>query len=160
MTEHVVHFWRLRPSQEELLQAVDYYTAPAYSSGYPSATDVVSNIPRMSFLETVFHIEEPVASSGSRPMVCPELKAVAVMRQIVQKFLKPEDIIVHPCIGTVATAKACLINPKHCKFTGCDSDSDFLSKMRPSLLETFTLQVLNKNFNNVESAEIAKAASS
>lgn len=48
-------------------------------------------------------------------------------------------------IGAGATAKASLLNSKHSKFTGFESDSNCLRKMRTSRLETFAGQVLNKN---------------
>lgn len=145
MAEHLKHFWHIRPIQDGLLHSVRYYTAPSCSYGYPFATNVVSNIPRMSFSKTVFDAEGPAAGSEKRPMVRPEQKLVSIMPQIDQKFLMVEDIVVDPDKRTAATAKAYLVEPKPCKFTGSDSDGDCFREMKASLQETFAFQVLIRN---------------
>lgn len=66
--------------RDALLNNLDYYTARAYVLQYPSATNGVSNIPEMSFTETVFDMEDPVSGSSRRPMDCPWQKAAAGMR--------------------------------------------------------------------------------
>lgn len=55
-------------AREALLNTVHYYTTPSYILGFPSASNISSNIPRMTFPETESHMEEPLTGSGRRPM--------------------------------------------------------------------------------------------
>lgn len=56
------------------------------------------------------------------------------MWHIVRKLFKPGGMVLEICAGTGSTLKACLMDPYHRKFTGCDADSDCSTKMMPLLL--------------------------
>lgn len=62
---------------------------------------------------------------------------------IIHKFTKGSDMMLEPFLGTEATARACMLDPWHCNFTGWDTDREHVVKMIPLLLHIFAKQVLN-----------------
>lgn len=61
-------------------------------------------------------------------------------------------------MGTFATAKASLLEPKHRKFIDCDVNSDCIAKMMPCLLHVFAEQVLHPELDVTESKKVQKAS--
>lgn len=141
MIVHGIHFWQLGHNSDRNLELEDYYTPPAYMTGFTSTTNVVLEISRFSFPKTFFDLKRSVAASGWYPIVHPEQKSVTVTRHILQEFTKNGDMIFDPCMGIGATARTCILETKNRKFIGFDSDSKCAEKMMPSLLETFAIQV-------------------
>lgn len=52
------------------------------------------------------------------------------MKDLVSKFLKPGKILVDPCAGTFATAKACMVLLKQCRFVGSEINKAVLSSIQ------------------------------
>lgn len=67
-------------------------------------------------------------------------------------------MVFDPCMGPGATAKTCLMERQHHKYTGCDRDGACIKKMIPSLLKTFTSQILNEDFGIVKNAEVENSS--
>lgn len=91
-------------------------------------------------------------------MLLPEQKLFALMQYLVRKFGLPGGMVVDPCLGTGATAKACLLEPKHRKFTGCKVDSACIPKIMTSVLEIFTVRMLNERSSIKEGKKAEKVA--
>lgn len=90
-------------------------------------------------------------------MFLPGENAVLVMLQVIEKILEPGDMVVDPLMRIRATARECLLKPKHWMFICCHRKRNCFRKTRPSLLETLTNRVFNKYFHIVESAEVQNA---
>lgn len=103
-------------------------------------------------------MDKPVTNSERRPMLLLEQKPVAVVQHIPRKFFRLVAMDFDPCMRIGATAEACLVEPQHRKFTGCDSNGACVERMIPSLLETFERQILNGNSERVENADVKTVA--
>lgn len=97
----------------------------------------------MSFGKTMFDLDIPIGDSGKRPILQPGQKPLHMMRHVMQKFILPTSMLPEPCFETGATSKACLVQQKHEKFTGWEADNHCTVEMMPSLLQIFSLQVLD-----------------
>lgn len=62
---------------------------------------------------------------------------------IIRKSTKSGEMVRYLFIGTDGTTKACLLEPRHRTFTGCDADSDCVAKVIPFLLYAFAKQFFN-----------------
>lgn len=91
-------------------------------------------------------------------MVRPKQKPIALLSPLISKFTGPGSMVTDPFLRTGATAKDCLVLPKHQTLMECDSDSDFVSKMRPSLLRVFAVQGLSSLTDIFKSEEVQTAA--
>lgn len=107
MTEQAVHFWQLGPDNDDLHKKMNYYKAPGCVTGYSSAMNIVSGIPRLSFSETVFDVEKPVPNSGRRPRLRPEQMPVAVMQYFFKKLTRPSATVLDPFMGICITTIVC-----------------------------------------------------
>lgn len=112
MTEHAVHFWRMRLGPEVLLITGDFYFWPLYSEEFSSYTNVVSKIPVLSLADTVFIMSKLPSETGNTgwiPMVRPKQKPVALMSYLISTYTRPDAMMLDPCLASGATARACLI---------------------------------------------------
>lgn len=66
-------------------------------------------------------------------MLRPEQKHVDMMCHVIRKFSLTASMVLDPCIGTEATTKASLLEPRHRESTGCKAESCYGAKMMPSL---------------------------
>lgn len=53
-------------------------------------------------------------------MLQPGQKSVNLQEGIVCKFLEPGDLVRDACYGATATGRACLLQPLHHRFVGCE----------------------------------------
>lgn len=83
---------------------------------------------------------------------------MAAMPEIFKTLSTSDAMDLDLCMSTGDTAKACLMEPEYCKFTGFDSDCACEEKMMPSLVETFARQILSKNSDIDENADVENAA--
>lgn len=158
MIEHDVHIWRMGSSSYELLQSFEYHWPPSYVTCFSSNKNLLSRIPKLSFPETVFDLENTVKSSSTRPMVHVEQEPIAVGCHIPCGFRRSGDMFLDPRMRTGATGKAQLVKPKCWRFTFCDEDSPAWKWGNP-LCWNSSGKVLNKSLKITESEEVEQAAS-
>lgn len=66
-----------------------------------------------------------------------EQKSVGMLRDLVQKFSKPGDLITKGVPGMLSTLKTCLLLDKHGQFVGYDKDSGNAYKLVGGFIECF-----------------------
>lgn len=137
---------------------MDFHTLFAYVRGFPFVTnEVLANL-KLPYFETVLNLKKPFTAFGRCLIVCPDQKHVAIVRHICRILTKGPDMVPELCIGTVATAKPCLLDAKHQKFIGCNSDSKCIERIMLFILETLARQVLSGKIDITEKEEIQVAA--
>lgn len=121
------------------------------------AKTFLTGIPNLLFAETVFDIEVTLEAFDRLPMSQPKQKPILLMRLIIQKFTKSGNMVPDLFMGTGATEKACLLEPRHRNFSVCDADSSCVSKVMPSLLLVFVEQALHPEYDVTEIKNNQKA---
>lgn len=88
-------------------------------------------------------------------VVWPAWKGVIRMKDVIQKFISPQRVSSH-CAGTFATAKECMLLPRHCSFV--------VARFAPSLQNTFTWgwkgfrgQILSPKLRRIGEANVRAA---
>lgn len=158
MTELAIHFCRSAGTPESLKISLQNRAEPPYGCLFPSNTNDVTGLLKLSFTETVFNIEAAPDASGRRPMLRPKQNPILLMCFIIRKLTKGGDMVLDVFMGTGATAKAFLLEPRRRNFTGCVVDSECVFKLMPSLFHVFADQVLNPESGITGSEEVQKAA--
>lgn len=116
-------------------------------------------VPRLSFAESVMHLERPAGGSGRKPLVRREQNSGLLMTHLINKFCPPGETVLDVCMETGSTVKACLLAPKDFKFFGCEADNSYLSKSVNFILEAFLGQIFDDDSAINESEEIQETAS-
>lgn len=158
MAQHFIQFRKSGLSLEKLMQSGDLNKFPQFSGDYPSIADIVSWAPPLKMNETVFHLDNPYSLSGRNLMVHPRQTFVDAIRHILQKIAPSGYTVIYFCFGTGATAKACLLEPKHRKFYGCKADSQCVDIMMPLLLEESAMQIYKKDSDIMKEIRVERAA--
>ena len=93
-------------------------------------------------------------------MLRPEQKSVALCRELISRYSKPEDIVFDPFAGTFTTAEACLTVPGARRFVGGDKDETCVQAGEERCLYAFLRAILGKNGTGsfVVSDDVAAAA--
>lgn len=101
-----------------------------------------SNVPHLSEDGRVFR----TASTPSRykALLCPKLKNISRMKDIILELSLPNDLVVECCDGTFSVAKAFMLLPRHRQFVGCYLDLEWVAFHHSKLALIFSRQVLNK----------------
>lgn len=76
-------------------------------------------------------------SFGRKVILRPEKKPVNWTTDVVSKFYKAKELILHPCVATLAIAKACLRLPQRRSFVTCEKDSMRFMESLSFLVEVF-----------------------
>lgn len=118
----------------------------------------MTGIPKSSFVETVFDMPSHPGTSGRRPLLQPEQKHISLMGYIIHKFTTSCHRMLEPYLGPGATEKDCLLEPNHRKIFRCDVDSDYATKMIPSVFFRFAEQVFNPDSDIAGSGDVHNAA--
>lgn len=69
------------------------------------------------------------------------------MRDPVETFFRPGELVVDLFSGRFSTAKACFELLQHHPFVDCKVDSKWLAARTDALVETYATQVLNKKLD-------------
>lgn len=95
--------------------------------------------------------------SGRPLMLQPEQKTFSRMKDMVEPFSRDEDLSMHTSVGTIGTAKACMLLPRHQRFVGCDVVSFFFERAFPDVISTFPKQVFNEKTDTTRLEEVQSA---
>lgn len=85
--------------------------------------------------------------AGQNRATRPEQKSAAGVKDIVRTFSQPVHVVLDPCVGTFATAKACMMLPRHRRFIGCEMDTGCCHKSCIYMVETILRQGLNQELD-------------
>lgn len=85
-------------------------------------------------------------------------KSFSLMKDLVCMLIKREQLVVDPCAGNFAVAKACMMFPKHQRLVGCETDAVYINALLQFVGETFDLQGLNVNLDMKDSSAVVTAA--
>lgn len=104
--ERAVSFQLRCLTQGEMLGCVDDMCDTDIVSPHLGSIDVVSNALWDSANEVVYG--NKLAGNGRRQMFRPEQESVTLMKEIVRKFWRPDDLMLDAFAETLFTAKVCL----------------------------------------------------
>jgi len=135
--EVAIHFWKKGLSNDELYESVRYENFAHIPNRHKAWTNIIDDIPHLPASERVKEFSDKKSS-----LLRPEQKNVAIMRELVEQYSNPGDIVVDMFAGTFAMAKACLSVGKARKFAGCDADANCVNTSRPSVLATYAKEAL------------------
>lgn len=157
MVEHVRDFCWQGLDASYMLSDVNYHIQKPYHLGLSSSTNEAIEVPKPSFVESVFDTYYPAGASGRRLLVRAELKSVSLMTHQLSKFFPHAETIVCFFMGIRPTAKACLLALRHFKFFWCKAKNFCPSKAMSFSLEGFARQVLNvdSSINEPEKVQVA-----
>ena len=65
------------------------------------------------------------------------------MKELVEKFSQPEELVVDLCSGTFSTALGCLLLSKYRKFIGCERDAECFSHARRHVFNRLAFEIQN-----------------
>lgn len=88
-----------------------YPAVPPYVCPFQSNTNVVTEIPKPSFAETVFDTDGLSRPSGRRSRIRPEQKPF-FMFYIIRKITTGIEMLLDLFMDTGDTSKACLLEPE------------------------------------------------
>lgn len=74
-------------------------------------------------------------------------RGVGMMKDVVHKFSKPDDLVLHAFAMTLSTVKVSLLLSKHVKYVGCEMNSGCVEKSIAVLVESCACQLLNESFD-------------
>lgn len=141
MFEQAVHSRRRCLDLEEMFLKVNCHIQDPYHQVYPPNTNVMLEVPKRFFAESVFDMDRPAGGSEA-----PKRLSWAKIRYaddaIDGLFLSTTQTVLDSCLETISTAKVCLLPPKYFKIFGCDASDFCLSKSLRSLLEVFAPKIL------------------
>lgn len=67
------------------------------------------------------------------------------MIDIIDKFTKPDDLVVDPCAGSLSIGMACILLSKYGIVIGCGNDDSCLDNSTTPIFALFSRQLLNPN---------------
>lgn len=79
-------------------------------------------------------------------------------KESVTKLGKAAHAVHDPCAGAFATAEACIMLSKQCRFVGCIIDTVCFRASKPSIVDVFAIQFLNENSDIFRGDERVQAA--
>ena len=116
VVEQAVHFWRkdadVPASHSHLPIYEDFGEFPC---SYPIWTNCNDGI-KLDKKERIF------ITPGSKKMLRPEQKPIALLRHLIRQFTVPGDIVMDLFSGTFSTARACISVSEQRRFIGCEID--------------------------------------
>lgn len=119
VSECVIHFRKSGLPFAEVMDRVDYLTTSTIGRNYPSLTNPVTKVPRISPDDVIYIFDSADSSETVRhSMLRPEQNNVPVMQLLMRKFKKPGDTVIDTFGGTFGTSKAFLLLPKHRRVIG------------------------------------------
>lgn len=83
-----------------------FHTPPVRRTGFPSITNTVSRIQKLSFAKSVFEKNKPVTSCSTGEMLCPQKKPTLTIRHSLRKLTRPGGIDIGACTPRRPIAKA------------------------------------------------------
>lgn len=143
VSEMAIHFWRPADSFKDSVDMVNYRWAGDIDCRHKAWTSDMDNIPNISGGERLMFVD----GDGSRRMVRPEQKSIALMRALVRKWTNPGDLVMDCFAGTFSTAKACFDLDHHRRFIGCEKDSHCYDLSLPALKERFCKKMVSGSSN-------------
>ena len=72
-----------------------------------------------------------------------EQKSLAFMKELIEKFSQPEELVVDLCSGTFSPALGCLLLSKYRKFIGCERDAECFSHARRHVFNRLAFEIQN-----------------
>lgn len=138
MTERALHFWRMKINFDSIIHRIECFYASPLCGKLPGNTNVISTLSIISFWDVVL---KATVTRRERTSCCARNKILLYihMQHIGKEHSKPGALILNPCRGTVAIAKACLLEGKYHQFIGYDKESGCFNKMWPSLKHVLSL---------------------
>ena len=82
---------------------------------------------------------DDVSQSRGRRLLRHEQKSMALLRQVIEYYTLPGDLVMDMCAGTFSTARACFTLEQPRRFVGCEKDGDcFQTSLDYVLADFFT----------------------
>lgn len=125
-------FWWKGSSFLEAIENVYYETPGEMNTTQAGWMDLMPNISRLSQEKRVY--KKKRRESVFKFLIRSEENNTAWMKNIVQKPLKPENLVWDAFAGTFTATKACMLLTKHIKLIRCDVDSNCDTEAKPQLI--------------------------
>lgn len=90
-----IHFWQKSTSFSEAIEKVDYDVPGEMNTSHPWRTDLMSSTLLVPQEKVVFNVRR--GKSGFELLIRPGQKNIACMKDILQKFMKPGNLVVDTC---------------------------------------------------------------
>lgn len=156
MTESAFYFGQRELPCKEMLQTADDLLFATFPSQFVTNTSVTSEIPHLMCDETLFRKNN--AAPGKRSMPLRNEKPLKFRQSILQKFMRPGQILFDNFGGIEATVKAYLLENGYENFIGNDIDSDCNQQMKPSLGTVLVAQVLSPDSDIEKNKSVRQVA--
>lgn len=75
-----------------------------------------------------------MSENDRKQMLGTEQKSIELMKDFVQKVLKPADLVLDAFAGTLSTANLCKLLEMHRSFVGCEKDNGCVNKSMEALV--------------------------
>lgn len=145
VTESAIPLCQRGLPADEMFVRIDCMGVRDLLSAHPQFTNVVSNV-LLIFVDKLDY-EKDLTEDGSKWMPRPEKKSAALMTDLVQEFLKPEDCELDVFFGTLFTANACLLLHKHRRFMRCEKDFGCMEKLMSGLVNVEVCPLLKAKYD-------------
>lgn len=159
-----LHFWKQRGAdQETSANMVCYKLYGHVKSPYSAHSNLITeNVTSLHFNDDYIwrnirrsdgtSLEAADDTSDARTknspligqtLLCPTQKRVSTLKELIERYSKPGDIVADMFAGTLSTARACMEISEHRVFVGCDLDKECVTCAMPLVYETFARQLLD-----------------
>lgn len=116
IVKKAVYFWQNSPSFSEAIENVDFDTPGEVETIDGGWTILMMNIRRLPQEEHVYKVKR--GESVCNLLMRLEQKNAACMKDIVQKFTNPGDLVVDACVEMFSVTRACMPILKHRNLMG------------------------------------------
>lgn len=115
-----VHFWCISLPWAVTSSKVDYNALSLNLSSRSKLTNELNSVPRLCQDGIIFRLQ--LLDSGYRKILRPDQKSTVLLQDIISEFTRLGDMVLNTCCGTIATSRASLLLPQHCRLVGYEKD--------------------------------------
>ena len=118
------------------MKMVDWERSCSIPTRYPGFTNVIDNVPALADNEKI-----PIACLTSRQsytkMLHPQHKNIELLKFLIEKYSRPNDIVMDLFVGTGSSAIASMLLPEHRRFFGTEIDANAARTARKRVMDSF-----------------------
>lgn len=92
-TKHAIYFSKSGLRGDEMIRTLDYHISRLFLPGCPSNTIAVTEIPDLSFAETVFDLHKTVAGCKRRPKLRLQQKSFDMKRHAIRPLSSQRPVV-------------------------------------------------------------------
>lgn len=99
-----------------------------------------------------------IAESRFKLLTCSEQKKATWMKNILQWFTRPGNLVAKDCGGIFSAVKSCMLLPNHKTFIEIEADSNYVTEAIAQLMFLYACQVLKKEWHIDREEQVRSSA--